>query len=60
MYEAFLIPKLCEEPNGSKITPPEPKGIILNSDRQGNMTSFAGTKEDYMSYKVFWGELDST
>ena len=30
-YDAFLIPQLCEEPNGMQITPLEPNGIILNS-----------------------------
>ena len=32
MYEALLTPYLCEEPNGTQITPPEPNGIILSSD----------------------------
>ena len=31
LYEALLIPQLCEEPNGTQITPPEPNGIILSS-----------------------------
>ena len=31
LYEALLIPQLFEEQNGTQITPPEPKGIILNS-----------------------------
>ena len=32
MYVAFLIPSLFEEPNRTQITPPEPIGIIINSD----------------------------
>ena len=31
LYEALLIPELCEEPNGTQIMPPEPNSIILNS-----------------------------
>ena len=35
LYEAFLIPQLSEEPNGTQIMPPEPKGIILISVGSG-------------------------
>ena len=37
LYEALLIPPLCEEPNGTQITPPEPIGIFLNSDLHAHM-----------------------
>ena len=31
LYDALLIPQLCEEPNDTQITPLEPNGIILSS-----------------------------
>ena len=39
MYEAFLIPQLCEEPNRTQTTPPEANGIILNSFQEINVDS---------------------
>ena len=32
LYEALFIPQLYEEPNGTQITPPEPNGLIHNSE----------------------------
>ena len=41
LYEALLIPQLCEEPNGTQITPPELNDIIFTSAKK-NVYFFNG------------------